>query len=158
MLPGYPVPHAHDSLPKIISSFYCTWKSANAQLAQVCALRTEKGIDNFRCCQRWACIRVISVDEMTRAIEDAAAACDACKQFFRMYVRSLYLNSLKSLTSGKPRKDAEKKVGTYQHPVVVYGMCQKMFCLLLSIDRRKLRRMVPSMTGGGRQSPRNGWK
>ncbi len=98
---------------------YFTWENADKQVARVRALRAEKGKDKYRCCQRWACIRVIPDDEMVRAVADAAAARDAAKQYFRMYLRALYLCSLKPLMPGKPRRDAEKAVGTYEHPAVV---------------------------------------
>lgn len=119
-------------------------------MARVRELRATKGKNKFRCCQRWACIHAIPDDEVHRAVADAAVARDTSKQCFRMYVRTLFLCSLKPLIPGKSRKNAEKTVGTYQHPAVCYGMCQTMFCLLLGIDVTTLRALVPRTSGDGR--------
>lgn len=129
---------------------YFSWENADAQVARVRTLRSEQGKDKFRCCQRWPFIRAIPDDDVVRAVADAAGARDADEQYFRMYVRTLYLCSLNPLIPGKPRKHAETKVGTYQHPTVINGMCQTMFCLLLGIDVKTLRFSAPKTAGEGR--------
>eukprot|EP00171_Calliarthron_tuberculosum_P009496 IDg9496t1 len=83
---------------------YSTWINATAQAEHILALRAEKGKGRFRCCQRWACIRVIHEDELKRAVEDTEAARGAGKTLFRMYIKTLYLCSLKPLMPGKLRK------------------------------------------------------
>eukprot|EP00171_Calliarthron_tuberculosum_P005715 IDg5715t1 len=55
---------------KDVKKSYFTWENADAQVARVHELRTEKGKDKLRCCQRWACIRVIPDDEVRRAVAD----------------------------------------------------------------------------------------
>eukprot|EP00171_Calliarthron_tuberculosum_P001785 IDg1785t1 len=125
------------------------WEDKEAQHALIFRMRVGND-EGSTCCRRWMCIRVLHEEDINRALDDTAAMRDAGPHVFRMYVRTLFLCSLKLLEPSAQRVRAAKSVGMYRHPAVLHGMCQRMFCLLLGIAEETLRRMKPDVQGRGR--------
>ena len=125
------------------------WEDKEAQHELIFRMRKGVGASSV-CCRRWMCIRALQEDDINRALDDTAAMRDAGTRAFRMYVRTLYLCSLKVLQPGTSQSRTPKSAGMYGHPAILPRMCQQMFCLLLGIGEDTLRRMKPDSDGRGR--------